>query len=146
MSRQTIESYNSKVHFIGKPEWQELNMTVRDDMNGNISKIVGQQVQKQFDFMEQASAAAASSYKFAMQLEMLDGGNGAVAPNVLEQWQLSGCMLTKVTYGEMDYSKNDPVTVQMSISFDNAIQSDSSGNTAVGIGQSVGRSLGSLVG
>jgi hypothetical protein len=44
-------------------------------------------MQKQFDFFEQSSAAAGGDYKFLMRVEMLDGGNGASTPSILETWE-----------------------------------------------------------
>jgi len=41
---------------------------------------VGQQLQKQLDFVEQASAATGQNYKFQTNIEILDGGNGATGP------------------------------------------------------------------
>ena len=73
----TVDIYNSKVYFQGKPEWDEATVTLRDDQAGNISKMVGEQIQKQFDFMEQSSAASGIDYKFTTMFEVLDGGNGA---------------------------------------------------------------------
>ena len=63
---QTIDVYNSKVYLQGKPEWQETTINLRDDATGAVSKLVGEQIQKQFDFMEQASAAAGINYKFQL--------------------------------------------------------------------------------
>jgi hypothetical protein len=118
----TLDVYNSKVYLQGKPEWQETTINLRDDSTGAVSKLVGQQVQKQYDFMEQASAAAGINYKFQLTYEMLDGGNGTVMPNVLEAWELDGCFLSQVDWGSMDYKSNDPVQIALTIRFDNAIQ------------------------
>ena len=118
----TIDVYNSKIFLQGKPEWQETTVTLRDDSTGAVSKLVGEQIQKQFDFMEQASAPSGINYKFTLEFEMLDGGNGAVTPNVLEAWQLDGCFLSQVDYGEMAYNSNDPALISLNIKFDNAVQ------------------------
>ena len=69
----TIDTYNSKVYLQGKPEWQEVNVTLRDDASGAVARLVGEQIQKQFDFMEQASAASGIDYKFLLRYEVLDG-------------------------------------------------------------------------
>ena len=53
-----IPVYNSKVHLAGKPTWGDSTLTVRDDVTGAVQKLVGEQLQKQFDFFEQASAAS----------------------------------------------------------------------------------------
>jgi len=48
---QEIDIYNSKVHYAGKPKWSDTSVTLRDDMQGAVSTLVGQQIQKQFDFL-----------------------------------------------------------------------------------------------
>ena len=143
----TIEVYNSKVKLAGKPSWGDITLNLRDDANGQVQKIVGQQVQKQFDFMEQASARSGIDYKFTMQIEMLDGGNGSFEPNVLEKWETYGCYVSEVNYGEANYGSNEPMTVALTIKYDNAVQfagANGSG-TARGIGAVVGRTLGTTI-
>ena len=133
-----IHVYNSMVRLAGKPTWGEVQVVVRDDAPGNVTKLVGEQVQKQFDFMEQSSAASGIDYKFITRLEMLDGGNGANEPGVLETWELYGCYLQVVAYGETNYANNEPIVITMTMKFDNAIQTP--GGT--GIGTFVGRTIG----
>jgi len=118
----TIDVYNSKVYLQGKPEWDETTINLRDDATGAVSKLVGQQIQKQFDFMEQASAASGINYKFQTTYEILDGGNGTSTPTVLEAWELDGCFLSSADYGDMNYGSNDPVMIALTIRFDNAVQ------------------------
>ena len=118
----TIEVYNSKVYLQGKPEWQETTVNFHDDATGQVSKLVGQQIQKQFDFLEQSSAPSGIDYKFQLTFDMLDGGNGASIPNILESWDLDGCFLSSVDYGDMAYNSSDPVMIACNIKFDNAIQ------------------------
>lgn len=118
----TIDVYNSKVFLQGKPEWQSTTINFRDDATGKVSQLVGEQIQKQFDFMEQASAPSGIDYKFSMTYDILDGGNGQTTPTILEQWDLEGCFLSSVDYGEMAYNSNDPVIITCEIKFDNATQ------------------------
>ncbi len=117
-----IDVYNSKIYMAGKHEWQAVTMNLRDDVNGNVQRSVGEQLQKQFDFFEQSSAATGQDYKFTQRIEVLDGGNGANTPAVLETWELYGCYLTSVDYGSMSYSANDAMTVALNIQYDNAVQ------------------------
>ena len=145
MAAVPIDTYNSKVYIHGKAEWGEIAIVIRDDMAGNVSKVVGQQVQKQFDFLEQSSAASTGDTKFGMLIEMLDGGNGSNAPNVLETWELSGCFLSSVAYGELDYSSNDPVTMTLTVRMDNCLQTNASGTAAEGVGIAVGRTVGNVL-
>ena len=118
----TIDVYNSKVYLQGKPEWQETTINFRDDSTGQVSRLVGEQIQKQFDFLEQSSAASGIDYKFQLVYDILDGGNGNTQPVVLESWELDGCFLSQVDYGEMAYNSNDPVQIACTIKFDNAVQ------------------------
>jgi hypothetical protein len=137
----TIDVYNSKVKLLGKPEWQDTAVQLRDDAGGNVSKLVGEQLQKQFDFMEQASAASGIDYKFQLVYEVLDGGNGANQPNVLETWELYGCFISQVDYGDLNYSENTHATINLTIKYDNAIQTP----TGTGVGTAVARTIGSTI-
>jgi len=119
----TLNVYNSTMYVAGKPKWQPLSVNIRDDASGSVSRAVGQQLQKQFDFVEQASAATGQDYKFQTNIEILDGGNGALAPTVLETWELYGCFLQQANYQTLNYGTSDQVTIALTIRYDNAIQS-----------------------
>jgi len=136
-----IDIYNSRVRLAGKHTWADINVNLRDDASGAVSKLVGEQLQKQLDFMEQSSAASGADYKFTTRLEMLDGGNGANEPNVLETWEIYGCYLSDVNYGDMNYSSSEPATVSMTLRYDNAVQTPLDS----GVGAAVGRTLGTNV-
>ena len=109
--------------------------------------LVGEQFQKQLDFLEQASAAAGIDYKFLTTIQILDGGNGADTPTVLEQWELYGCYLKGADYGELNYGTNEAVTINMTIAYDNAAQTATSvndggiGSIATGLGRTIGGSV-----
>ena len=133
-----VHVYNSVVRLAGKHTWTDVTTSIRDDAAGNVTRLVGEQLQKQFDFMEQSSAASGSDYKFITRCEMLDGGNGANEPTVLETWELYGCYIKEANYQEVNYANSDPVTVQLSIRFDNAVQVPGGS----GIGTFVGRTIG----
>lgn len=141
----TIDLYNSKMRLAGKHTWEDVTVNLRDDASGNVSRLVGQQLQKQMDFLEQASASSGIDYKFVTRCEMLDGGNGNYAPTVLESWLLEGCYLTSVNYNDLNYSESAPVTITMTIRFDNAIQNPDAPQGPVGVGEAVGRTLGDNV-
>ena len=117
-----IHVYNSKIKMAGKHSWANTTVNVRDDALGTVSRLVGEQLQKQFDFFEQSSAAAGIDYKFTLRCEMLDGGNGVDTVSVLETWELYGCYLQMVNYNDLNYAESAPVTISMTISFDNALQ------------------------
>jgi hypothetical protein len=136
-----VPIYNSTIYLAGKYSWEAISVNLRDDAGGNVAKLVGEQLQKQLDFMEQASASSGIDYKFTTRCEILDGGNGAAQPVVLETWELYGCYLTSVNYNDLNYSESAPVTVTMNIRFDNAIQTP----IGSGVGATVGRTLGDVI-
>ena len=139
-ANQVIEIYNSKINYAGKPTWNTFSVVLRDDVTGAVSKLVGEQLQKQFDFFEQASAASGVDYKFTMRIEMLDGGNGANTPNVLETWECYGCYLTAANYQSLGYGEQGPVTIDLTIQPDNCVQTPQ----GTGIGTVVGRTINTL--
>ena len=132
-----IPIYNSRVYYAGKPTWETVTCTLRDDAGSEVTRRIGEQLQKQFDFMEQSSAAAGIDYKFVTKFEVLDGGNGAIEPNILETWEMYGCFLTNVDYQNAEYSSNDPMTISLTIRYDNAIQTPD----GTGIGTDIGRAF-----
>lgn len=139
----SLPVYNSTVKLAGKHSWADAKLTLRDDVTGAVTKKVGEQLQKQFDFFEQASAASGIDYKFRMRVELLDGGNGAYEPTTLEAFEFLGCFIKQAVYQGGDYGSNDPMDIALTITYDNAIQTDQAGNIQ-GLGANVGRTIRSL--
>ena len=139
--QMTLDIYNSKVYLAGKHTWEPIQLNLREDVKNNVQKLVGEQLQKQFDFFEQSSAASGLDYKFTTRIEILDGGNGANTPNVLETFELYGCYCESANYNTLAYATSDAVTVTLNIRYDNAIQTPQ----GTGIGTAVGRTVNTLV-
>lgn len=140
-----LNVYNSTVKLAGKHSFADAKLTLRDDVTGAVAKKVGEQLQKQFDFYEQSGAASGIDYKFRMRVEILDGGNGAYEPTSLESFEFLGCFLKNATYMGGDYaSSTDPMTIDLTISYDNAIQLNRPGGDRTGLGADVGRTVRSL--
>lgn len=139
----TLPIYNSTIKIAGKHKWNDITCELRDDATGSVSKLVGEQLQKQLDFMEQSSASSAIDYKFTTQLQVLDGGNGTSVPVVLEEWNVLGCYLKDVNYNKMDYSESKAVTIALTITYDNAIQVNTAG-VPVGVGEAITRTNGTI--
>ena len=137
----TIDVYNSKVYLAGKHTWEAVTLTLREDVSNNVQKLVGEQLQKQFDFFEQSAAASGSDYKFVTRIEVTDGANGANAVGVLETFELYGCYIESANYNQLAYGTSEPVTVTLSLRYDNAIQTPQ----GTGIGTAVGRTTNTLI-
>ena len=138
----TLPIYNSTIKLAGRHTWADIACSIRDDASGEVGKLTGQQFQKQLDFLEQASAAAGIDYKFTTVIEVLDGGNGAVVPNILEQWQLYGCFISAVDYQDLNYATNDPASIALTVRFDNAIQTPTGASGGSAMAAGVGNILG----
>jgi hypothetical protein len=139
--QMTVDIYNSRVYLAGKHTWEPITLNLREDVSNNVQKMVGEQLQKQFDFFEQSSAASGADYKFVTRIEILDGGNGANAATVLETFELYGCYLESTNYNTLNYATSEVVTVALTIRYDNAIQSPQ----GTGIGTAVGRTINTAI-
>jgi hypothetical protein len=133
--------YNSTLKLAGRHSWADITCSVKDDASGEVTRLIGEQLQKQMDFLEMASASSGIDYKFTTRIEILDGGNGAFDPVVLETWELYGCYLKGANYGDLNYGSNEAVTVEMSIAYDNANQTPGGS----GVGTEIGRTFGDVV-
>ena len=111
-----VHSYNSIAYYGGKTEWNSVELTVRDDVTNSVARLVAHQEQKQMNHFQQTTPLAGTNYKFGMMIETLDGGN----TGVLDSWELEGCFLESVNYDTFDYSSAEPMTIQMTIRYDNA--------------------------
>ena len=139
--QMTVDIYNSKVFLAGKHTWEPITLNLREDVSNNVQKLVGEQLQKQFDFFEQSSAASGADYKFVTRIEILDGGNGANTASVLETFELYGCYLESANYNQLAYATSDVVSIALAIRYDNAIQTPQ----GTGVGTAVGRTVNTAI-
>jgi hypothetical protein len=112
-----IDVYNSRINLAGKHTWDAITLTVRDDVTGLVTRAIAAQMQKQVDHANQSSVQAGGGYKFGMAIQNLDGSQPAA---VLDSWQLAGCYIQNVNYGENSYSSSDALQITIAIKYDNA--------------------------
>ena len=143
--QMTIDAYNSRTYLAGKHTWEPITLTLREDANNNVQKVVGQQLQRQFDFFEQSSAVSSGTYKFQTRIEVLDGGNGANGATVIDRFQLVGCYIESANYNTLAYATNEAVTTSLTIRYDNAIQFGAD-ESFEGIGEATARAVASAIG
>lgn len=113
-----LHSYNNIMYIPQKPTWNTIEVKVRDDITNSVSTLVGAQLQKQQNHFDQTSALAGINFKFTTIIEVLDGGN----TGVLENWYLEGCYLEQAAYDSHDYSSSEPVSITLTLRYDNATQ------------------------
>ena len=136
-----VPIYNSNLYLAGKYKWATVTCNLRDDASGAVSRLVGEQLQKQMDFLEMASAASGIDYKFTTRYEVLDGGNGAATPVVLETWELYGCYLEGADYGSSSYADSKAMQIGLTIRYDNANQTPN----GTGVGTTIARTVNDVV-
>jgi hypothetical protein len=112
-----VDVYNSRIFLAGKHTWDPITLTVRDDVTGNVAKAIARQLQSQLDHANQSGKKAGANYKFTMAIENLDGTSEG---NVLDKWELGGCYIQNVNYGENNYATSDPLQITLQIKYDNA--------------------------
>lgn len=117
-----LDRYNSRAYVAGKHTFEPCNMTVEDDMTNKATNAIQTQLESQQRLIGATgpwlnTEATAFSYKFGMQLEMLDGNEA-----VVEQWKYEGCYLSAVDWTDLDYSTGEKVTINLTVRFDHARQ------------------------
>lgn len=114
-----VDTYNSRIYLAGKHSWEPVTIELRDDINSLTSTLLDQQVAKQIDMANQSSPRSGVSYKFSISIENLNGGNPN--PDVLDVWNLYGCYVSNLTYGETNYASGSEFqTISIQIRYDNA--------------------------
>ena len=120
-----VDAYNSRIYLAGKHTWEPVSIILRDDIDGVTLRELNQQLNRQVDHANQSSVRAGAGYKFTTRVETLDGGNPT--PGVLDTFELSGCYITNIQYGDMAYASSEQVQVTVQIQYDNAEIYDANG-------------------
>lgn len=148
----TVDAYNSRLYLAGKHNWEPITINFRDDVENNVTKMISEQLTKQFDFFEQSSAASGADYKFQMDIQTLDGANngsfkttstGATGPSLLDNYKLIGCYIESANFNSLNYAESAPQTISITVRYDNIIiDKHLSTNTLTGtIGRTVATAI-----
>jgi|TARA_Y100000389_G_scaffold205013_1_gene261969 hypothetical protein len=124
-----IDAYNSRINLAGKHTWDPITVVLRDDVDSVVIRELNNQLNRQVDHANQSSSRAGSGYKFQMTVESLDGANPT--PGVLDKFELAGCYIQNIQYGEMAYAASEQVQVTVSVRYDNAEIYDAAGNATL---------------
>jgi hypothetical protein len=124
-----IEAYNSRIFLAGKHTWNEVQVILRDDVDSAVVKELNSQLNRQVDHANQSSARSGAGYKFTIKVETLDGASPT--PGILDTYELSGCFISGITYGDLSYATSDQITITATIRYDNAEIYDAAGNATL---------------
>lgn len=117
-----LDRYNSRAYVAGKYTFEPMTLTVEDDVTGQASQVIQDQLQTQQFLIGAegpflAAAGEGSLYKFTTYLDMLDGNQ-----QVIEKWTVEGCYLSNVDYTDLDYAASEAVQITLTIRYDHARQ------------------------
>lgn len=117
-----LDRYNSRAYVAGKHTFDPITLTLEDDVTNKASNAIQTQLERQQRLIGATgpwlnTEATASSYKFGMLMEQLDGNE-----TVVESWKVEGCFLQTVNWGDWDYSTGDKVMITLTVRYDHARQ------------------------
>ena len=115
IGEQTVEFINSKRYLAGKITYETIGVTLHDPIAPSGAQQVMEWIRTHTETVSGRSGYA-DFYKRDCQLKMLDP-----VGTVVELWDLKGCFLTNVVFGDLDYGAEDPTDIQLTIRFDNCV-------------------------
>ena len=111
----TLEHINLKRKLKGKGEWQDLEITLYDPIVPSGAQQVMEWIRQSHESLTGRDGYAAF-YKKDITFYIL----GPVGDKV-EQWTLKGAFITQANFGDLDWSSNDPVAIELTLTYDYAI-------------------------
>ncbi len=106
---------NATRYLAGKTKFSEMSVTLYDPIAPSASQQIMEWIRLHYESVS-GRAGYADFYKRDLQLKVLDP-----VGTVVELWDLKGCWLTTVEYGDLDYDVSDAMEVTISIRYDNAV-------------------------
>jgi len=104
-----IPFLNTSNYVIGRYNWEEINVTLRDPIGPSASQAVMEWVRLHSESATGRQGYAVA-YKRDLILEMLDPTGTAVS-----QWIIKEAMITSAKFSELDYSGDDIATVELTL-------------------------------
>ena len=110
-----LDHINIKRKIKGKSSWDDINITLYDPIVPSGAQQVMEWIRSSHESLTGRDGYAAF-YKKDITFYLL----GPVGDKI-EQWTLKGAFITSANFGELDWSSNDPLSIELQLSFDYAI-------------------------
>jgi hypothetical protein len=110
-----LDHINIKRKIKGKSTWDDINITLYDPIVPSGAQQVMEWIRSSHESITGRDGYAAF-YKKDISFYLL----GPVGDKV-EQWTLKGAFISSANFGELDWSGNDPLSIELTISYDYAI-------------------------
>lgn len=111
----TLDHINVKRKLKGKGEWQDLTITLFDPIVPSGAQHVMDWIRLSHESITGRDGYA-DFYKKDITFYML----GPVGDKI-EQWTLKGAFISQANFGDLDFSSNDPATIELTLTYDYAI-------------------------
>ena len=110
-----LDHINIKRKIKGKSNWDDINITLYDPIVPSGAQQVMEWIRSSHESLTGRDGYAAF-YKKDITFYLL----GPVGDKI-EQWTLKGAFITSANFGDLDWSSNDPLSIDLQLSFDYAI-------------------------
>jgi len=110
-----LDHINVKRKIKGKSTWDDVNITLYDPIVPSGAQQVMEWIRTSHESLTGRDGYAAF-YKKDVTFYIL----GPVGDKV-EQWTLKGAFISQANFGDLDWSSNDPVAIELTLSYDYAI-------------------------
>ena len=110
-----LDHINVKRKLKGKSTWDDINITLYDPIVPSGAQQVMEWVRQSHESLTGRDGYAAF-YKKDVTFYIL----GPVGDKV-EQWTLKGAFISSANFGELDWASNDPVSIELTLSYDYAV-------------------------
>lgn len=111
----TLDHINIKRKLQGKGEWQDVSITLYDAIVPSGAQAVMEWVRLGHESIT-GRRGYADFYKKDIQIYSL----GPVGDKV-EQWAIKGAFIQAANFGDLDWSSNEPFSIELTLSYDYAI-------------------------
>jgi hypothetical protein len=110
-----LDHINVKRKIKGKTTWEDVTISLYDPIVPSGAQQVMEWIRQSHESLTGRDGYAAF-YKKDINFKML----GPVG-DVVELWTLKGAFINSANFGDMDWSGNDPVSIEVTLSYDYAI-------------------------
>ena len=108
----TLDHINVQRYVKGKSNWNALTISLYDAINPSGAQAVMNWIMQHHE-SHTGRDGYSTDYKKEILLQQLDP-RGAI----IEQWKLSGCWITDSNWGDLDWSTEDVVMIDLGIRYD----------------------------
>ena len=110
-----LDHINIKRKIKGKSSWDDINITLYDPIVPSGAQQVMEWIRSSHESLTGRDGYAAF-YKKDITFYLL----GPVGDKI-EQWTLKGAFINSANFGELDWASNDPLSIELGLSYDYAI-------------------------